>query len=157
MHNSDLIWSLFFTYKSSIYFYKVLDYELISPLCNGPWCLYINLTLSGWFRRVSGRQHLTLCGKWYLRTYFTKGSSAHKWNLMKISFILIIFLMIVSGHEFVHVMVVGLLWNGQNCGLIESSLFKLSNRNFLRDFNYELMNPGWNGALVIDISGKFPQ
>ena len=64
---------------------------------------------------------------------------------MKTIFGLIIILMMQSGHKFAH--------DVQNCGLIWSLLFKWVQREFLRDLDYKLINPLWNGpwAIVLEI------
>ena len=54
----------------------------------------------------------------------TKGLWAHNWNLMQIIILVIMILIIQSGHNFAHVTTAQLLWHVQNCDLIESLFLK---------------------------------
>ena len=47
-------------------------------------------------------------------THATKGLGAHKWDLQKIIFVLILTLIIQSGYNYIYLRADGLLWNMQN-------------------------------------------
>ena len=53
--------------------------------------------------------------------------------------------MLISDHNFAHAMTAQLSWHVQNCDLNGSLESQLEQNEFLKDFNYELMNHLQNG------------
>ena len=70
---------------------------------------------------------------------------AHNWNLVKILFVLILILMIQSGHNYAHVMTAQLSWHVQNYDLNAFFVNTLQQPVFYFDLDYHNINPSWNG------------
>ena len=82
--------------------------------------------------------------QWSTGIHFTKCFWAHNPNLAKIQATLIFATMIQSGYIFAHVTTVRLSWHAQICELIGLSECLLKQRNFLQNFNFELIKSLWN-------------
>ena len=67
-------------------------------------------------------------------------------NLVKIDVALNTTTRIKSGDIFAHVVIAELLAYVQNCDVIGSLEIKLVWKQFLKKFNYELINSLWNGS-----------
>ena len=82
---------------------------------------------------------------------------AHNCNLIKI-FYFYFYLIIRSGHNFVHVTTAQLPWHVQNCDLIWSLFFHVRAKYFsLQDFSDKLINHYWDKCLVLVVPVQLGQ
>ena len=65
---------------------------------------------------------------------FTKGLWAHNWNLWQFVSVLILIIIIWSGHNFAHAMTAELSWYVQKCGLIRGLYFCITAMFILEKF-----------------------
>ena len=127
--------------------YPCLRYQLQAKVCI--YLTRVNIIVADVLVTLGARastatvNHIDLVIPWY--SCFTTGLWAHNPSLEKIHIALAWKIMFWSGHNFAHVTAAAV-----TCAKLRPD-YDINNHNskdiyFLQDFNYELINPLWNGS-----------
>ena len=78
--------------------------------------------------------------------HFTRSLYKFITEILKILFALILITMLQSCQNSAHVTTAELSWHVQNCDMISLLFFSSEHHIILQDFDYEFINPLWNGS-----------